>query len=38
LQDDEDNYGEFIRVLKRQLNEDKQSYIHDVQEKIENLK
>jgi hypothetical protein len=38
LQDDEDNYGEFIRVLKRQLNEDKQNYIHDVQEKIENLK
>ncbi|CAF4042714.1 unnamed protein product [Rotaria sp. Silwood2] len=35
--DDEDNYGEFIRVLKRQLNEDKQSYIHDVVEKIENL-
>ena len=36
--DDEDNYGEFIRVLKRQLNEDKRSYIHDIQEKIENLK
>ncbi|CAF3703702.1 unnamed protein product [Adineta steineri] len=34
--DDEDNYGDFIRILKRQLNEDKQSYIHDVQEKIEN--
>ncbi|CAF3399761.1 unnamed protein product [Rotaria sp. Silwood1] len=35
--DDEDNYGEFIRVLKRQLNEDKQSYVHDVVEKIESL-
>ncbi|CAF3214446.1 unnamed protein product [Rotaria socialis] len=34
--DDEDNYGEFIRVLKRHLNEDKQSYVHDVSEKIEN--
>ncbi|CAF1133761.1 unnamed protein product [Rotaria sordida] len=34
--DDEDNYGEFIRVLKRQLNDDKQSYIHDVVEKTEN--
>ena len=36
IQDDEDNYGEFIRVFKRQLQEDKQRYIHDVQEKIEN--
>ena len=36
FQDDEDNYGEFIRVFKRQLQEDKQRYIHDVQEKIEN--
>ncbi|CAF4059367.1 unnamed protein product [Rotaria magnacalcarata] len=34
--DDEDNYGEFIRVLKRHLNEDKQNYAHDVSEKIEN--
>ncbi|CAF1536591.1 unnamed protein product [Adineta ricciae] len=34
--DDEDNYGEFVRLLKRQLNQDKQRYIHDVQEKIEN--
>ena len=36
FQDDEDNYGEFIRVFKRQLQDDKQRFIHDVQERIEN--
>ena len=29
FQDDEDNYGEFIRIFKRQLHEDKQQYIHE---------